>query len=80
MAWDAVRSSEAVLLLLIPCYSNCGVLCLSLFVVHCNHLDGADRVGCSTLIVFLLSCYSYCSVALYHGVVSWSAVCDCGIS
>ena len=27
-----------------------------------------------------MSCYCKCLVALPHGVVGWSAVCDCGIS
>ena len=31
-------------------------------------------------IVFRMSCYYICSVALSHGTVGWSAVCDCGIS
>ena len=38
------------------------------------------RVGCFTLIVFLRSCGCLCSVALPHGTICWSAVCDCGIS
>ena len=29
--------------------------------------------------VYLPSCDCKCSVSLPHGVVSWSAVCDCGI-
>ena len=36
------------------------------------------RVVCFTLFVLLVSCDFY--VALSHGVVGWSAVCDCGIS
>ena len=32
------------------------------------------------LIVFLLSCGSWCSVALPHVAVFWSAVCDCATS
>ena len=32
------------------------------------------------LLLFLqMYCYYKCSVALPHGVVGWSAVCDCGI-
>ena len=27
-----------------------------------------------------MSCFCYCSVALPHGAMGWSAVCDCGIS
>ena len=39
-----------------------------------------SRAGCFALIVFLMSCDCKCSVALPHGAVGWSAVCDCGIS
>ena len=31
-------------------------------------------------IVFLMSCYCKCSLALPHSAMGWSAVCDCGIS
>ena len=41
------------------------------------HLDGKERAGYFTLFVFLVSCDCY--VALPHGVVGWSAVCDCSI-
>ena len=44
----------------------------------CNHLDGEERAGCFALTVFLMSCYSQCSVALPHSAVGWSAMCDCG--
>ena len=42
--------------------------------VFCNHLDGKERAGCFTLIVFLMSCDCKCSVALPRGAVGWSAV------
>ena len=38
------------------------------------------KASCFTLIVFPVSCDFYYSVALPHGVMGWSAVCDCGIS
>ena len=38
----------------------------------CNNLDREERVGYFTL-------SSWCLVALPHGAVGWSAVCDCGI-
>ena len=41
--------------------------------------DGEKRAGGVTLIVFL-SCDCLCYLALPHGAVAWSAVCDCGIS
>ena len=38
------------------------------------------RAGCFSLTVFLMSCDSQCSVALSHGAICWSAMCDCSIS
>ena len=55
------------------------MLCIAL-CPFCNHLDGEERAGCSTLFVILVSCDCYCSVALPCGAMGWSAVCDCGIS
>ena len=46
----------------------------------CNHLNEEERAGCFVFIVFRMSCYCKCSVALPHGAGGWSAVCDCGIS
>ena len=47
--------------------------CYSLLCV--NHIDGEERNDCLTLIVCLMSCDSYCYVAL----AGWSAVCGfCG--
>ena len=67
-----------------------GVLCLVLVLLcitwcpffFCNHLDREERAGYFTLIVFLtylltyllMSYDCYCSVALPHGAVGWSAV------
>ena len=59
-----------------------GVLCWLLFwyaLRYCNHLDVEERAGCFAFIVFLISCYCKCPVALPHGAVGWSAVCECGI-
>ena len=41
---------------------------------------GEERAGCFTLFVFLAFCDCYWFVARPQGVVSLSAVCDCGIS
>ena len=47
----------------------------------CNYLDKQER---AELVVcfycFKMSCYCKCHVALPHGDVGWSTVCDCGIS
>ena len=44
------------------------------------YLNGEERAGCITLVVFLMSCGYWCSVALLGGDMGWSAVCDYGIS
>ena len=38
------------------------------------------RTGCFAFIVFWMSCYCKCHVALPHGPMGWCAVCDFGIS
>ena len=45
-----------------------------------NHLEEEEKAGCFAIIVLQMYCYYKCSVALPHGAVGWSAVCDCGIS
>ena len=64
-----------------------GVMCLSLFCYAflCPSSSGIiltrrNRAGCFVLVVFLMSCGCWCSVALPHDAVCWSAVCDCGIA
>ena len=49
-------------------------------IYFCNHLDEEEKAGCFALTAFLMSCDSRCSVALSHGAMGWSAICDCGIS
>ena len=39
-----------------------------------------ELVAFNYFIVFRMSCYCKCSVALPRGAVGWSVVCDCGIS
>ena len=46
----------------------------------CNHLDEEERASCYAFIVFRISCFCICSVALTDVAVGLSAVCDCGIS
>ena len=55
----------------------CITLCSFLF---CNHLDDKVKAGCFAFIVFWMSCYCKCPVALPHSAKDGSAVCDCGIS
>ena len=65
-----------------------GVLCLSLLrysllCVHfsfCNHLQKEKEAGWFATIVLKMYCYYKCNVALAHGAVGWSSVCDCDIS
>ena len=53
------------------------LLCITLCPFwFCNHLEEEEKAGCFAIIVL----HMYCSVALPHGAVGWSAVCHCGIS
>ena len=45
-----------------------------------NHLEEEEKDGCFAIIFLQMYCYYKCFVALPHGAVFWSAVCDCGIS
>ena len=91
MALAAVRSKAVVLWLwiIVLCTSHClwgfcGGLCFGMhyfmsFLV-CNHLDEEERACSFAIIIFRMSCYCQCSVALPHGAVGWPVVCECGIS
>ena len=83
--------SKMVMLLLINCLCTPHCLCVCVwssvfvFVLVCltvcpfpcsNHLEEKDFV----FIVSFMSCHFICSVALPHGAMGWSAVCDSGIS
>ena len=60
-----------------------GVLCLSLccyVLLFVHSSEEEEEAGCFAIIVLQMYCYYKCSVALPHGAVGWSAVCDCGIS
>ena len=49
---------------------------------NCSNYAGSiyQVAGCFAFIVFWMSFYYKCPVALPHSAVGWSAVCDCGIS
>ena len=56
------------------------LLCITLSPFQfCNHLEDEEKAGCFAIIVLQMYCYDNCSVALPHGAVGRSAVCDCGI-
>ena len=55
----------------------CITLCPFLFY---NPLEKEEKAGCFAIIVLHMYCFHKCYVALPHGAVGWSAVCDCGIS
>ena len=57
------------------CVFVCITLCTFWF---CGRLVGEERAGCFAWFVFLVS--RCCCVALTHGAMGLSAVCDCGIS
>ena len=50
------------------------------FLVLQSFWRGRERACacCFAFVVFQMSCYCKCPVALPHGVVDGSAVCDCG--
>ena len=54
------------------------LVCITL--CPCNHLEEEEKAGCFAFVVFWISGYCKCPVAIPHGAVGWSAVCDCGIS
>ena len=65
--------------MILPLWDSVIVLCIVVrYFVVCNHLDGEERAGCFALFVFLMS--RDCCVALLHGAMGLSAVCNCGIS
>ena len=86
----AVRSMALVLLLLIHCLMHLpwfvGVLCWSLiryallYVLSNFSISLTRKRERAVFIVFWMSFYCKCPVALPHGAVGWSAVCGCGIS
>ena len=66
-----------------------GVLCSSLFwygllyflssLAITMYLDEEEKAGSFAFIVFWMSCHCKCPVALTHGAVGGSGVCDCRI-
>ena len=54
------------------------VLRLHLFIMH--YFKEEEKAGCFAFIVIQMYCYYKCYVALPHGAVGWSAVCDCCIT
>ena len=60
-----------------PCFRHAELNVLSSFT---NHLIEEKRAGCSTFLVFLLSCSCYLPVLLTQSAFGWSPVCDCSIS
>ena len=57
------------------------LLCITLCPLwFCNNLEEEEKADCFASIVLQMYCYYKYSVALPRGAVSWSAVCDFGIS
>ena len=54
------------------------LFCYALLCVHSSFATILMRKR--KLVALLFYCYYKCSVALIHGAVGWSSVCDCGIS
>ena len=53
---------------------------LAAILVNLHRTKPIFELGCFAMIVFQMYCFYKCSVALPHGAMGWSAVCDCGIS
>ena len=72
----------------IPLFSGVLCLCSFCYALLCAHssfaiilkLEEEEKAGCLAIIVLQMYCYCKCSMALSHGAVGWSAVCDCCIS
>ena len=45
-----------------------------------QYLEEEEKTGCFAFVVIQMQCYYQSSVALPHGAVGWSTVCNCGIS
>ena len=57
------------------------LVCITLFLTSLAIILTRKRELVALLLSFLfISCHCKCPVALPHGAVGWSAVCDCGIS
>ena len=41
-----------------------------------KHHDEEERAGCFAFVVFRISGYCKCPIAIPYGVVGWAAVCD----
>ena len=86
MDWAAVCSKAVFYSLFIVPHIACGVFvfgsCFAIqYIVLCVLSSFAVfSLDCFTFIVFLMSSDCYCSLPLPHSALSWSAVCDCGIS
>ena len=48
--------------------------------VKCIFNEEEAKAGCFAIVVLQMYCYYKSNVALPHGAVGWSTVCDCGIS
>ena len=59
----------------------CSLFCYTVLSINSSFslIPLGKRELIAFLIVFLLSCDCKCSVSLPHGLVGWSAVCNCGI-
>ena len=60
------------------------LFCYALLCVHFSFAIILKRKRNLVVLLLIISlqmyCYYKCSVALPHGAMGWSAVCDCGIS
>ena len=75
-------------LMYFPLWEICVCLCCyALLFVHSSFAiilkrkrKQLEKAGYFAIIVLQMYCYIKCAVALPHGAMSWSAVCECGVS
>ena len=70
MAKAAARSGAVVMLFDLLCITLCPFL-------FGNQLEEEEKDGYFAFTFLQMYCYNKCSVALPHGALGWSAVCDC---
>ena len=58
----------------------CVCLCFCYALLYVHSIEEEEKAGCFAITFLKMYCYYKCSVALPHGAVGWSAVCDCCVS
>ena len=62
------------------CVCLCFAMHYFVFILVLQSLEEEKKAGCFAFVVLQMYNYYKFSVALPHGSLGWSVVCDCGIS